>query len=121
MFAHFVHDSAEKGLVTFTTKKDPTALQIIARWMADEVCGAVARVFEMIIHPFDVGGHPADASFQKSKLEVFIAVEQAGAKHAGEPCHNRQDARKHTVRKMVLKEFVDDRELQAKMYGDRHL
>ena len=62
----------------------------------------------MVVHPFHMGRHPADAAFEEGELEILIAVQQAGAEHAGESGHDRKYAGQDPVRKMVLEEVVDN-------------
>ena len=92
IFADFLDDAVEKRLVTFATEENPAGLQVIARRMADQVFGAIAWIFKVVVHTLHVRWYPANAAFEKGKFEIPIAIEQAGAKHACQPGHDRQNA-----------------------------
>src|SRR5687768_12266198 len=68
-----------------------------------------------------MGRHPADAAFKEGKLEILVAIQQPGAKNAGQPRHDRKYSRQHAVWKMMLEKLVHDRKLQAEVDSNRHL
>src|ERR671919_2360752 len=75
----------------------------------------------MIVHALDVSGHPTDTALEEGELEVLITIQQPGAKNAGQPGHDRKDARQHSVGKMMFEKFIDDGKLQAEVNGNGHL
>src|SRR5215475_13664254 len=65
-----------------------------------------------------MGGNPTDASFQEGKLEILVPVQQAGTEDAGKASHDWEYASQHPIRKVVLKQFVDEWKLEAEVNSD---
>src|SRR5215468_11984430 len=65
-----------------------------------------------------MSGNPTDASLQEGEFEILVAVQQAGTKHAGKAGHDWEYARQHPIRKVVLKQFVDEWKLEAEVNRD---
>jgi hypothetical protein len=51
--------------------------------MTEDILRAIARIFKVVVHAFDMGWHPTDTAFEKRKLKIFVAIQKAGAEHAG--------------------------------------
>jgi len=85
--------------------------------MTNEITGVITGILKVVVHPFHMGGNPTDASFEEGKLEILVTIQEAGTQDAGEAGHDGKYARQHPIRKMVLKKFVDQRKLEAKVNG----
>src|SRR5262245_16635411 len=118
ILTYFFHHATEKRFVSITAEEDPARLQVIAGRAANEIPGVITRILKVIIHALQMGGNPTDASFQEGKLEIRVAVQKAGTEHAGEPGHDREYAGQDPIRKVVLKQLVDQGKLQAEVYSD---
>jgi hypothetical protein len=72
---YFFYYATEKRFVSLTPEEDPARFQVIAGRAANQVPGVIAWILKVIVHPFHMSGNPTDASFQKCKLEILVAVQ----------------------------------------------